>query len=117
MRRATWTAGLVLVVTCVGGCSGKLVGHWRGVDVTGGDRQAFSLGMMAFEEDGTFEGIATLDGQKHELAGTYRFDGMHLTLDTDNGQYRYRVCSYNAIKPKMVVQRGKTKAKIVRVGK
>jgi len=108
---------LLVLATGLGGCARKLTGHWRGVEVKGGDRRVFSLGTMEFNEDDTFKGVATIDGQGHTVAGTYRFDGMRLKLETPEGLYDYPVSNYNMFKKTLTVKRDGVKAKIERVGK
>jgi hypothetical protein len=116
MKVMTGLVFLCLASLFASGCGKALVGHWRGVEVSGGDKSQFAFGTMEFNEDGTFKGIATLDGERKALAGTYKYDGFRLKLSTQEGLQTYW-STYNAFGPSLSVKREGVKAKIERVGK
>ena len=116
MNARTQLAVLAVALLCLTGCGKTLLGHWKGVEVSGGDKSQFSFGTMEFNDDGTFKGIATIDGQKKALAGTYHYDGLRLKLNTQQGLHKYWTF-YNFLGPSLSLKHQGLKAKIERVGK
>ena len=115
----TATLRMTLVGVCLlalAGCGKMLVGQWRGVDVTGGDKSKFGFGIMEFNEDGTFKGVATFDGEKEPLAGTYNFDGLKLKLNTQETERVYW-STYNMFSKSLTIEHDDLKARLERIGK
>ena len=113
------TLRMTLVGVCLlalAGCGKMLVGQWRGVDVTGGDKSKFGFGIMEFNEDGTFKGVGTLDGEKESLAGTYSFDGFKLKLNTQETEQAYW-STYNMFNKSLTIKHDDLKARLERIGK
>ncbi len=109
---------MVLLAVSLTGCANKnIVGHWRGIKVDGGNPRTFSIGTIEFKEDNTFGGIITVNEKKDTLDGTYRFNGMSLTLDTAGGVHKYPISRHNAFKHTITFKHNGIKAKIERVGK
>ena len=112
----------MLIVACVltiglGGCQAKhLTGRWRGVAMEGNDPRVFSVGRIEFKQDGSFNGIITVDDKRRTLEGYYRYDGLALTLTTTDGVERYPVVDRTFFKRALTLKRDGVTTRIERVG-
>ena len=93
--------GLGLIVAG-SGCAGMLVGTWHSESVDPPENAAhFNLAKVTFNDDGTFMASATYEGKNKQDSGTYKFDGLKLTLDTKEGKTRTYDANYNIITQKL----------------
>lgn len=84
------------------GCAGMLVGTWHSESVDPPENAAhFNLAKVTFNDDGTFMASATYGGKNKQDSGTYKFDGMKLTLNTKEGKTRTYDAQYNMFTQKL----------------
>ena len=94
--------GLGLIVAG-SGCAGMLVGTWHSESVDPPENAAhFNLAKVTFNDDGTFLASATYEGKNKQDSGTYKFNGMKLTLDTKEGKTRTYDAQYNVFTQKLM---------------
>ncbi|MFQ5492166.1 MAG: hypothetical protein ACE5GE_15730 [Phycisphaerae bacterium] len=87
MKRLIPVVGLLTVVAMIGGCS--IAGTWKSVRTDPADAMSKTpFQMVTFNDDGEYSATRQEGSQVMTATGTYKWDGMKLTITPSEGEQR-----------------------------